>query len=312
MSVSYFDGVLTYHTNIHTCGVARFNHLLAKHLKVPISGIMEPVLGSLKRPVISVKFAEILESHRNDIFTVIANLGRFSAILHDFEESNLASLIIKRADRIMGLNGEIANQIRQLRDDVVTGFTVASYEAPFEQAKTDILLVTFGMAHKIQSSGYRKVAELLKRDSRTHLLEISSALHEGTEFSDAFFEVGDEISRCFEGRVRFLGFLADSEVALRVSRASALLAFFPRGARENNNSVMSAMRLSVPVITNLDASSPTWLRHEETVFDINKMAIFPPNEQLRTVGASAKSATKYLTYELLLGLLTGDDRPRGI
>jgi len=307
MSRKRFDGVLTYHSNIHTCGVARFNHLLAKHLEAPLLKVTLPEHKGLRNPIVSIKFSEVLESHRELISRTIRSLESFSAILHDFEISPLASLIVERADRLMGLNKEITDMIRTKRLDAVTGFTVASYHPPTSQLRPDIRLVTFGMAHKIQSAGYQKVAELLKRDTRSHLLEISSALHEGTEFNDSFFEVGDEISSCFEGRVRFLGFLADDEVSLKVSQATAILAFFPKGTRENNNSVMSAMRLAVPVITNLDDYSPSWLRHDDTVFDVNKLSVFPSKERLRAVGIAGQTATARLSYASLLEILANDE-----
>jgi hypothetical protein len=81
-----------------------------------------------------------------------------------------------------------------------------------------------------------------------------------------------------------------------------MLAFFPNGARENNNSVLSAMYLGTPVITNLDKWSPSWLKHGETVFDINRLEEFPSTEILNEVGERGRIATKDLTYRSLTSL----------
>lgn len=50
------DAVLTYHTNPHTCGVARFNTQLARRLGVPCYGL--PV-GGARYPLVSIKASEI-------------------------------------------------------------------------------------------------------------------------------------------------------------------------------------------------------------------------------------------------------------
>ena len=150
------------------------------------------------------------------------------------------------------------------------------------------------MAHKIRSDGYRHLAALMKGDSRTFRLEISTALHEGGTFDENFFVVGEEISLAFAGNVRFLGFLADAEVSDRLREVDALVAFFPRGARENNTTVLSAMTHGCAVITNLDAESPPWMVHDKTVFDINKLTALPKKSQLREVGeAGARSASSF-------------------
>lgn len=303
MSHPLYDGVLTYHRNIHTCGVARFNHYLARHLGVPLFDYQAALTRDLKMPLISIKFSEIQRDDYVMIEEFLHEIADFSVIFHDYTESSIAISLMRRAIHVMGLNSEVCSLMRHHRPDVAVGFTVASYGLPEQLETPDLILITFGMAHKIQATGYARVAELLEADSRSHVLEISSALHEGTVFDDTFFEVGAEISKCFRGRVRFLGFLADGEVSLRISRSSAMLAFFPRGARENNNSVMSAMRLGVPVITNLDQVSPDWLRHRETIFDINQLTGFPDVHELQKVGLAGRLATEHLTYENLVKAL---------
>ena len=100
-----------------------------------------------------------------------------------------------------------------------------------------------------------------------------------------------------------MGFLADSEVSMRISQASAMLTFFPSGARENNNSVMSAMALGCPVITNIDDRSPSWMEHGRTIFDLRKLSRFPTSAELQQVGIAGREAVMQFTYSHLLELL---------
>jgi hypothetical protein len=303
-----FDSVFTYHDNIYTCGVARFNHYLAQYLSVPLLRFLNGSNPGVRNPLVSLKISEISEVDTDVIASVLNEFSDYSLILHDYvPTSRLFQNSVKNARVVMGLNNEIVEGLRNIRGDVVSGHTVASYEPPSGFEAPHLVLLTFGMAHKIQSTQYGRIADLLRIDSRSFLLEISSALHEGTQFDDSFFEVGQQISTFFGGNVRFLGFLADSEVSRRVSRASALLAFFPHGARENNNSVVSAMHLSTPVITNLDDRSPSWLRHEETVFDINQLRQFPSDAELTRVGRAGQRAVSELTYANLLRQLGVSD-----
>ena len=302
--VTRFDCVITYHHNIHTCGVARFNRYLADHLKIPMLSFTELANDTYNFPLISIKESEMLHEDVLEFYSIIERTKiRYSVVFHSFEGSETEIKFLKGAEEVMALNAQMAAEILPFRADVLTGFTVAT-PLPNISISTsfEIKMITFGMAHKIQSSGYIKVADLLNDSGRTSVLEISSALHEGTEFDDRFFNVGEEISEIFDGRVEFLGFLADHEVARRVKAADVMLAFFPNGARENNNSVLSAMWLGTPVITNLDSWSPSWLKHGETVFDINRLEEFPSKGKLKEVGEFGRSATEHLTYQSLVSL----------
>jgi hypothetical protein len=225
--------------------------------------------------------------------------------LHGTNESDLEAELCKAAIRVFAASAEIATKVRAVRSDVVAVFAPGAPVLP-RQTSVDCTLLTFGMAHKIRSDGYRRLAALMKGDSRTFCLEISTALHEGGTFDENFFVVGEEISVAFAGNVRFLGFLADAEVSHRLREVDALVAFFPRGARENNTTVLSAMAHGCAVITNLDAESPSWMVHEKTVFDVNKLTSLPEKSQLREVGeAGARSASKF-SFMSLAELLRND------
>jgi glycosyltransferase involved in cell wall biosynthesis len=160
------------------------------------------------------------------------------------------------------------------------------------------------MAHKIRVDGYRKLGEILHGDSRSFRLEISTALHEGTTFSEDFFTVGKDIREVFDGNVSFLGFLADEEVSNRMRAADALVAFFPHGVRENNTTVLSAMSHGCAVITNIDKYSPSWMIHGSSVFDIDKMTNFPSGRELEEVGRNAKQAVAPYSFSQLSKIIS--------
>ena len=290
-----YSAIVSYHTNPYTCGVARFNHSLATTTGVPLI-TLESYLGSSgsSEVLLSIKLEEI------DAPTLLllaqklnGGVPPYLLFLHATDGSDLEVELCTAAVRVFAASAEIANKIRAVRGDVIAVFAPGAPVLP-RQTPVDCTLLTFGMAHKIRSDGYRHLAALMKGDSRTFRLEISTALHEGGTFDENFFVVGEEISLAFAGNVRFLGFLADAEVSDRLREVDALVAFFPRGARENNTTVLSAMTHGCAVITNLDAESPPWMVHNKTVFDINKLTALPEKSQLREVGeAGARSASGF-------------------
>ena len=302
-----YSAIVSYHTNPYTCGVARFNHSLASTTDVPLIGLdsylsasgLDVVLLSIKLEEISARMLVLLAEKLKE------GAPPYLLFLHGTNGSDLEAELCRAAIRVFAASVEIATKVRAVRSDVVAVFAPGAPVLP-RQTPVDCTLLTFGMAHKIRSDGYRRLAALMEGDCRTFRLEISTALHEGGTFDENFFVVGEEISVAFAGNVRFLGFLADAEVSDRLREVDALVAFFPRGARENNTTVLSAMTHGCAVITNLDAESPPWMVHEKTVFDVNKLTSLPEKSQLREVGeAGARSASKF-SFMSLAELLRND------
>ena len=302
-----YSAIVSYHTNPYTCGVARFNHSLASTTGVPLIGLDSylsasgsgAVLLSIKLEEISARMLVLLAEKLKE------GAPPYLLFLHGTNGSDLEAELCRAAIRVFAASVEIATKVRAVRSDVVAVFAPGAPVLP-RQTPVDCTLLTFGMAHKIRSDGYRRLAALMEGDCRTFRLEISTALHEGGTFDENFFVVGEEISVAFAGNVRFLGFLADAEVSDRLREVDALVAFFPRGARENNTTVLSAMTHGCAVITNLDAESPPWMVHEKTVFDINMLTALPGKSQLREVGeAGARSASKFSFMSLAELLRSG-------
>lgn len=298
------QAVVSYHLNPFTCGVARFNSALARQLGVPLISL-KSFLADLNwdHVLLSIKLEEIDSSLKSILFAKLKQLDRrYDIFLHASDSSDLEVALCAAASRVFAASHEILESLALSRQDSVALFAPGAPVLP-EPEPFDITLLTFGMAHKIRSNGYRHLASLLERDSRSYCLEISTALHEGGAFDESFFTVGQEISDAFRGNVRFLGFLADAEVSIRLRRVDALIAFFPDGVRENNTSVLSGMSHGCPVITNLDHKSPRWMTHGQSVFDIASLRKFPDKNELRRVGKAGARVAREYSFEKLATFL---------
>jgi glycosyltransferase involved in cell wall biosynthesis len=296
--------IVTFHTNPYTCGVARFNVSLAASLGVPLVALEDFLADPVSGALLSIKCEEIGEENSLALSNFMTTVDeKFDVYLHGLDNSKAEKSVIAHAGRIFTATIEMADLLRASRIDVISTFAPGADPSP-EIKRVDCTLLTFGMAHKIRAAGYRKLEEVLRVDIRSFRLEISTALHEGTTFSEDFFTVGKEIREVFDGNVNFLGFLADEEVSHRMRAADALVAFFPHGVRENNTTVLSAMSHGCAVITNIDRYSPNWMIHGSTVFDIEKMSAFPSSTELQEIGRNAKQAVAPYTFSQLSKILS--------
>ena len=296
----------SFHTNPYTCGVARFNVSLASALNSKVSSLASASTYESGKILLSIKLQEIDDAGKVNLEKILSNSSlTFDVFLHASEDSDLENRLLKRAQRVFAASAEIGEEIKSRRPDVVNLFAPG---APISNVskQSEISLLTFGMAHKISATGYRKLAKILAASNKSFQLEVSSALHEGTSFDENFFSVADEISQSFGGNVIFLGFLADQEVSRRLQETTALVAFFPNGVRENNTTVMSAMAHGCAVITNLDLLSPKWMKHGHNVFDINKLENFPDAAQIASVRKNAQLAVAEFGFDRLALLIQKD------
>ena len=300
----HFSAIVGVHTNPFTCGIARFNARLADQLRIAVLPWSDFVEYPASDALLSIKVSEFDSAATSELDRFVRSGVQFDLFLHAFDDTPIEQLLVRSARHLFVGSNEMARLIGDLRSDVIACFAPGMEPLPVSD-QSEIRLLTFGMAHKISSTGYRKLADLLRRDGRSSTLEISSALHEGTKFDSEFFAVADEIRSAFDGSVRFLGFLADEEVSERLRRATAMVAFFPRGVRENNTSVMGALAHGCPVITNLDSDSPKWLQHGVTCIDVSRLTRFPQIEELAAIGIAGQEAISEYTYESLAEILRG-------
>ncbi|MFA5775836.1 MAG: hypothetical protein WC864_10740 [Ilumatobacteraceae bacterium] len=299
-----YECIVSYHTNPYTCGVARFNKALAQKLGIDLVAVDNFDRRSEDFAFLSLKFEEIPEQVAQKLLGHVLTSGsEFDLFLHGILGSEIEKEFIVHARRVFVATAEYADALRSMRSDIVTLFAPgASFQGDNETY--DLTLLTFGMSHKIRAEGYRKLGQIMESDERSVQLEISTALHEGTAFSDDFFSVNAEISEVFKGKVTFLGFLADGEVSRRLRAADALVAFFPQGVRENNTTVLSAMAHGCAVITNVDHHSPVWMKHGESIFDIDRLTSFPTSDELARVRLGAIKAVEPYSLDRFAEILT--------
>lgn len=293
-----FDAVMTYHSNPYTCGIARFNARLAHALEIPLVAFDAIESGPIRRPLVSVNAAEVGTDMEGLSSRLLARLEHYGLFLHDFWKTDAEIDLMAKAAHIFAANRVLGDDMRAHRADTVDAFCPGA-EPHVALEDPDLRLLTFGMAHKIRAERYARLGELLANDGRSYRLDISTALHEGTRFDEGFFQISDGIHHVFRGRARFLGFLSDDLVSEHVRKADLLAAFFPRGARENNTSVLSAMAHGTPVITNLDEFSPSFMQHGQSVLDINRVDGIPSIAELKEIGERAKIASAQHGFQQL-------------
>ena len=304
MTIGSFDAVASYHLNPYTCGVARFNVSLAAALGVSVVPLATAWDNGRRHPLLSIKLSEMRPDDADALGQRCDHhSGSYSVLLHDVAGTSLEDRIVAGAARVIAANSVLARRLAARRGDAMAAFAPGLAPAT-DVGEPELTLLTFGMAHKVSAEGYRRVAALAEATGRHYVLEISTALHQGTDFDEEFFSVAAEITAAFGGRVRFLGFLADPEVSRRLQRCSAVVAFFAGGVRENNTSVMGALAHGCAVITNLDADSPDWMRHGETVFDVSRLDALPDPSELRRVGEAARRAVARYDFDALARLIT--------
>ena len=297
-----YSAVVTYHTNPFTCGVARFSKSLAEAMAVPLIPVSNFGFVSNQKVLLSLKFEEVDElSAQRLISEILVSKPTFDLFLHTISGLEIQDPFVKFAHKVFVGSRFDADCLRTIRPDVINTFAPGAGISG-EISRLDLVLLTFGMAHKVLSPLFESLGRLFANDPRSVQLQVTTALHEGASFDESFFAIGDQISNLFQREVCFLGFLTDQEVSRRMLASNGQVAFFPKGVRENNTTVLSAMGHGSPVITNLDEYSPEWMSHGGSVFDIHQMREFPSIEELERVGKNAMLAVAPYTFSSLAKL----------
>lgn len=283
------DCVAGYHLNPWTCGIAKFNAILAKHLDVPVVGIHAVELDRHARPLLSIKLSEFTAADRNLLDRwASARAGAYELFLHALDGSDLERRLVRGAARLYCGNSELYHELRPVRPDVQELFCPGTILSPQRIQRTDLGVFTFGMAHKIRVPLYRRLRELLDATGQTYAVYVSTALHENTSFDDSFVVRFEELQAIFGGRVFFMGYLSDTAVYNHLMDCTYLAAFFEKGLRANNTTVNAGMECGCAVITNLDEHSPAGLEHMANVIDINRCDRLPDVGEARRIGRAAR------------------------
>ena len=287
------DCIAGYHLNPWTCGIAKFNAILARHLALPVVGIGSVDLKGYRRPLLSLKMSEFTESDAQGLAAwVEAHQGQFELFLHAFDGTAVEHRLIATAARVYCGNRELSYTLAPVRPDIVELFCPGTLLNPQRFQTTELSVFTFGMAHKIRVPLYRRLRDLLEATGKSYSVYVSTALHENTSFDASFVVRFEELQSIFNGQVYFMGYLSDTAVYNHLMDCTYLAAFFEKGLRANNTTVNAAMECGCAVITNLDAHSPAGLAHMKNVIDINACDRLPDLEQAQRIGRAARDVAR--------------------
>lgn len=233
--------MLSYHADPITCGVTRFSQQLAKRL-----GVKWGQLGKwtpAQRALISVKPSEIPSGIEYALGVADRDL-----FFHDWSPA----WANKPGIRVFAASAALAEEIRPYRPDVIPAWCPSLVEA---QPREPITVLSFGMAHKIRTDLYETLKEKLDDTGEPYVVYVSAALHEGTTFADAA-QSFETLRKLFGPHFVFLGTLSEEALVDRLRRTTYVAAFFERGLRENNTSVLAAIDAGATVLTNWDDKTP--------------------------------------------------------
>ena len=287
------DCIAGYHLNPWTCGIAKFNAILAKELDVPVVGLASPDLRQYSRPLLSIKMSEFTDDDATALaLWVDANVGRFDIFLHAFDGTSFEHRLLNAAAHVYCGNRELTHQLAPSRSDIIELFCPGTLLNPQRFQDTDLKVFTFGMAHKIRVPLYRRLRDLLDATGQSYSVYVSTALHENTSFDGSFVVRFEELQSIFGGQVYFMGYLSDTAVFNHLVDCDFLAAFFEKGLRANNTTVNAAMECGCAVITNIDEHSPVGLTHMKNVIDINLCDRLPDLEDAQRIGGAAREIAR--------------------
>ena len=283
------DCIAGYHLNPWTCGIAKFNAILAKYLDVPVVGLRAVELGSRRRPLLSLKLSEFSSADAADLALWAGSRpGQFELFLHAFDGTEIEQRLVAAAGKVYCGNSELFTQLQSMRPDIHELFCPGTILNPQRFQRTELSVFTFGMAHKIRVPLYRQLLDLLDATGKSYSVYVSTALHENTSFDGSFVVRFEELQSIFNGQVYFMGYLSDTAVFNHLMDCTFLAAFFEKGLRANNTTVNAAMEVGCAVITNLDEHSPVGLTHMQNVIDISLCDRLPDTEQTERIGRAAR------------------------
>jgi hypothetical protein len=300
------DAVVGDHMNPYASGAARFNQILAERLGVPSISVLDPLLETSRRPLLSFKEQELDEAERE---ALAATLGRHDpqrtlrVYLHAYGGSALEERLVREAEIVYCGNSEIAAQVSRLNSRVHTLWAPGLILDTRRFSPAAHSIFSFGMAHKVRADMFARLRDLLEGVGESYSIYMSNANHATATLREAQI-VFDEMRAVFPRNLYFMGTLSDVAISNYLRTTTYFAAFFRNGVRANNTSVLSAMEHGSVVITNLDDFSPDYLVHMENVIDINSCERLPfdPLEHKR-LGVRAIETARALSWDRLVAAI---------
>lgn len=220
------DAVLSYHMNPQTCGVAKFNHALAKRLGVPCLPLTDRFNG---HALVSIKASEIGPGWECAIPEMC------TLLLHDRPPMTMCS----RPRRWL------------YADQVGCPSTIEG-----NPTRGHYRVLVFGMAHKLSLPHFETLKAHLEREHDHYTIELSTAVHEGNPWDQALTESVEAMRGIFGDKLRVLGFLGDDALAKELREVDAVAMYYQPALRANNTTYHAALEAGKKIYTNRDEFSP--------------------------------------------------------
>lgn len=293
--------LITYHTNSYTCGVARFNGALSKALQIPMLDIDTWVSKADydSKYLFSVKPSEFDQRICDLVSDSLSKLnGKHWVFFHEFNQTDIEVKLAEISEKAIAVDRIIGSAASKFFKDVDLGFA-PGLKVASQEGESDVVLLTMGMAHKINQTGYTILDEVVKMDVRSFQLRVTVAIHEGFDIGETFVNVPEQVGASWSSDLVFLGFLSDQAMSSELRKCDAVVIFPQLGARESNSSIIGAMAHGAAVVTALDSNSPSWMVHGQNIIDVCQLQKFPSSEELQRIGRNAKEAVESFTFENL-------------
>jgi len=281
--------------------VARFNGALSKALQIPMLDIDTWVSKADydSKYLFSVKPSEFDQRISDMVSDSLSKLnGKHWVFFHEFNQTDIEVKLAEISEKAIAVDRIIGSAASKFFKDVDLGFAPGLKVASPEE-ESDVVLLTMGMAHKINQTGYTILDEVVKMDVRSFQLRVTVAIHEGFDIGETFVNVPEQVGASWSSDLVFLGFLSDQAMSSELRKCDAVVIFPQLGARESNSSIIGAMAHGAAVVTSLDSNSPSWMVHGQTIIDVRQLQKFPSSEELQRIGRNAKEVVESFTFENL-------------
>jgi hypothetical protein len=222
------DAVLSYHMNPQTCGVAKFNHALAKRLGVPCL----PIGATCSAPLLSVKRSEFGPTFA----WLTMNYPVFDLLAHDRDPIIFEDLAPRRVF---------------YADELGCPSTIEG-----NPTRGAYRVLVFGMAHKLLLPHFETLKAQLDDEHPDYTIELSTAVHEGSPWDTALTDSVTAMRGIFGDHLRVLGYLGDDALAKELTEVNAVACYFVPALRANNTTYWAAVEAGKTIYTNRDEHSP--------------------------------------------------------
>lgn len=303
--------LVSHRINWFGSGVAKFNHILAKHLEIPMHALFDERIPVHGVALLSFKVSEMSDVECENLARVLDRVDwQIRLFLHDWSSSEVEERLVRDAEIVYPGNHEVHHQVQGLsgRLEMTWSPGLILDARPFHP--TAISVFSFGMAHKIRSKQLGQLRDLLEASGHSYAVYISSANHESATIKDAEV-VYEEVNEVFPSGLFFMGNLSDVAVYNYLQQTTFFAAFFPSGVRANNGTVAAAMEHGAVVITNLDEHSPPDYIHMHNIIDIDQCDELPLEPMvLKSISVEAMRTARARRFPELAELLRTGQRPR--